>query len=242
MTLRLEGLTVDFGAVRAVEGVSLELAPGSMTAVLGPNGAGKSSLCEAIVGRIGYSGAVHGPGGTRMDGMTTHKRARLGVSLVPQGRELCPGLTIHENLQLPTVRLARDDARAVLAEIYETFPILSEIRERRAGFLSGGERQALAIARALVVKPKVLVLDEPSFGLSPRLRAEIFELVVQQKEAQGLAVLVAEQFVDLALRHADSVIAMSLGKAVWSGTAQEAKWDEIQAIYFGGEHTGKTDS
>lgn len=229
--LQVENLTVSYGPVAGVRDVSLSVGPGELMAVLGPNGAGKTSLLEAIAGRCSSSGAVI-VNGTDVSGLSTPRRLRRGLALVPQGREILKELTVEENLTLAGCVLDRKRARAACAQAYESMPILAPLAKRKAGYLSGGEQQSLAIARAILAGPTALLLDEPSFGLSPALRAGILDWVARERDEHGLCVVLAEQFTDLALRHAHSVLVLSHSETVWSGPASDASPDIIDRAYF----------
>jgi branched-chain amino acid transport system ATP-binding protein len=191
--LVVEGLDVRYGGVHAVRGVSFTVEPGEIVGLIGPNGAGKSSTLHAIMGLVGTDGDVR-VGGTSLRGRSPEDVARAGVALVPEGRRLFGELTVEENLRLGLAGRSSSagDARAAIAEVYELFPVVEEFRRRPAGALSGGQQQQLAIARALVAEPDVLLLDEPSLGLAPRLVDVVFEALVAIRE-RGLALLLVEQ-------------------------------------------------
>lgn len=229
--LRVEGLSVAYGPVAGVTNVSLQVGQGELLAVLGPNGAGKTSLLEAIAGRTPAVGRVW-VGDVEISRMSTSKRLRHGVALVPQGREILKELTVGENLALAACIHSRRDARRRCADVYETIPILKPLIDRKAGYLSGGEQQSLAIARAIIANPRVLLLDEPSFGLSPALRVGILDLVAHERDERGLSVVLAEQFTDLAMRYAQHVLVLSHRTPVWSGAAADATSKDIEKAYF----------
>ena len=189
MTLVVDNLDVRYGGVHAVRGLSLTVAPGEIVGLIGPNGAGKSSTLHAIMGLAPASGSV------RLDdrelvGRRPEDVARSGVALVPEGRRIFAELSVAENLRLG--RAARRGSRSSFDWVYELFPIVSEFRSRQAGLLSGGQQQQLAIARALVAEPDVLLLDEPSLGLAPSVVDVVFDALAAIKE-RGLAVLLVEQ-------------------------------------------------
>ena len=190
MTLSIDGLDVRYGGVHAVRGLSLTVAPGEIVGLIGPNGAGKSSTLHAIMGLAPASGSVR-LGDRELIGLRPEDVARSGVALVPEGRRIFAELTVEENLRLGLAgRRARGSAD--LAPVYELFPIVREFRSRQAGALSGGQQQQLAIARALVAEPEVLLLDEPSLGLAPSVVDVVFDALAAIKE-RGLAVLLVEQ-------------------------------------------------
>ncbi|MCW3064481.1 MAG: branched-chain amino acid transporter ATPase [Solirubrobacterales bacterium] len=213
--LEVVDLVTSYGAVRALDGVSLTVPSGSITAVLGANGAGKSSLLRTI------SGLVRPRAGTiRLDGADITGRApeeivRLGVAHVPEGRGVIAELTVEENLRLGGLwRRDRADQATALAEAYELFPALEERRRRPASTLSGGERQMLSLGRALMPRPKLMLLDEPSLGLAPLLASRIMALVARLRERTGLTVLLVEQNARSALSIADHGVVLGLGRVV----------------------------
>jgi len=233
--LDVRDLRAAYGALDVLRGVDLDVAPGEMVAVLGPNGAGKSTLLRAI-SRIGP--AVRG-GAITFDGVdlrsvSPERAVRLGCLHVPEGRALFARLTVDENLRLgafatPRTALARD-----AAALYERFPALAQRRAQQAWTLSGGEQQMLAIARALMAKPKLLMLDEPSTGLAPQIVEHIFDLA-RELTRNGTAVLIVEQNAVLTLRHADRAYVLENGAVALSGAAADLARDRrVQAIYLGG--------
>src|SRR5689334_2263943 len=189
MTFTLENLDVRYGGVHAVRGLSLTVAPGEIVGLIGPNGAGKSSTLHAIMGLAPASGSVR-LGERELLGLRPEDVARSGVALVPEGRRIFAELSVAENLRLG--RAARRGSRSTFDWVYELFPIVREFRSRQAGLLSGGQQQQLAIARALVAEPDVLLLDEPSLGLASSVVDVVFAALASIKE-QGLAVLLVEQ-------------------------------------------------
>jgi branched-chain amino acid transport system ATP-binding protein len=189
MTLTVDNLDVRYGGVRAVRGLSLTVAPGEIVGLIGPNGAGKSSTLHAIMGLAPAGGSVR-LGDRELIGRRPEDVARSGVALVPEGRRIFAELTVEENLRLG--RAARRGSRSTFDWVYELFPIVREFRSRQAGALSGGQQQQLAIARALVAEPEVLLLDEPSLGLAPSVVDVVFGALGAIKE-RGLAVLLVEQ-------------------------------------------------
>jgi branched-chain amino acid transport system ATP-binding protein len=190
--LVVEDLEVRYGAVRAVRSLSFEVPPGEIVGLIGANGAGKSSTLHAIMGVVPSGGDVR-LGGTSLRGRSPEDVARAGIALVPEGRRIFAELTVEENLRLGlAARRSRAEATGVLRSVYELFPVVEEFRKRQAGALSGGQQQQLAIARALVAEPDVLLLDEPSLGLAPRLVDVVFDALAEIR-ARGLAVLLVEQ-------------------------------------------------
>jgi branched-chain amino acid transport system ATP-binding protein len=190
MTLTLDGLDVRYGGVHAVRGLSLTVAPGEIVGLIGPNGAGKSSTLHAILGLAPATGSVR-VGERELLGLRPEDVARSGVALVPEGRRIFAELSVEENLRLGLAG-RRSRGAADLASVYDLFPIVHEFRSRQAGALSGGQQQQLAIARALVAEPDVLLLDEPSLGLAPSIVDVVFGALTAIRE-RGLAVLLVEQ-------------------------------------------------
>lgn len=230
--LEIEGLTTDYGPVRAIDGVTLSVDHGAITAVLGANGAGKTTLLRTI-------SALERPtaGRVLMDGRDIAGRrvediARRGLAHVPEGRGVIVELSVEENLRLGG--LWRGGEAAGLREIYELFPPLEQRRTERAASLSGGERQMLSIGRALMARPQVLLLDEPSLGLSPLLSSRIMRLVRRLALERDLAVLLVEQNARSALSVADRGVVLSVGRVVADGSASELAADEgLSKAYLG---------
>jgi branched-chain amino acid transport system ATP-binding protein len=230
--LTVEELTTDYGPVRAVDRVSLEVAEGSVTAVLGANGAGKTSLLRTITGLVRASSGRVTMSGKRIDGMAVEEIVRLGLAHVPEGRGVIAELTVEENLRLGGLWRRRD--AAPLKELYDLFPRLEERSRQPASRLSGGERQMLSIARALVARPHALLLDEPSLGLAPMLVAQIMEVVRRLADTLGLAVLLVEQNARSALSVANRGIVLNLGRVVIEEDAKRLAADEsLRHAYLG---------
>jgi branched-chain amino acid transport system ATP-binding protein len=204
--LRVEGLRVAYGPVVALDGITFDVPEGSITAVLGANGAGKTSLLRAVSGLVRCGGRIE-LGGRGIAGAAPEDIARLGVAHVPEGRGVIAELTVEENLRLGGLWRGERDA----AHVFTLFPRLEERRARPAHTLSGGERQMLVIGRALMAKPRLLLLDEPSLGLAPRVAARIFALLRSERDRTGLTVLLVEQNARSALSIADRGIVLSLG-------------------------------
>src|SRR5438034_7232312 len=200
--LVVENLDVRYGGVHAVRGLSFEVAPGEIVGLIGANGAGKSSTLHAIMGVAPATGEVR-LGAASLRGRRPEDVARDGVALVPEGRRIFAELTVEENLRLGLAgRRARGGVDAVFRGVYELFPIVEEFRSRQAGALSGGQQQQLAIARALVARPDLLLLDEPSLGLAPQLVDTVFEVLRQIRE-RGVTVLLVEQRAQRTVSFAD---------------------------------------
>jgi branched-chain amino acid transport system ATP-binding protein len=233
--LEVSDLRVSYGAVRALEGVSLTVESGVTTAVLGANGAGKTSLLRAMTGLVKAKEGRVSWKGTELTRLPSEEIVRLGVSHVPEGRGVIQDLTVEDNLRLGGLwRSDREDRRRALEEMYEFFPPLRERRRRHAFTLSGGERQMLAVGRALMARPELLLLDEPSLGLAPMIVAQIMELVARQAAETGLTVLLVEQNARAALSISQRAVVLSLGKVVVEGPAAEIAADEdLRHHYLG---------
>ncbi len=233
--LSVQGLVVAYGPVLALRGVSLEVAAGEIVAVLGPNGAGKSTLLKAVAGAVApASGRVLYDGG-RIDGLPPEEVVRRGVALVPEGRLVFPRLTVAENLQVGAI--SRRDRTAVAADLERTlemFPVLRERAGQLAGTLSGGEQQMLAIGRALMSRPRLMLLDEPSLGLAPIVVDRVFEMV-RRLRAEGVTILLVEQNVHRALEVADRASVLAVGQVVLSGSGEELRSREVglERAYLG---------
>jgi branched-chain amino acid transport system ATP-binding protein len=230
--LDVEHLVTDYGPVRAVNDVSLSVEPGSVTAVLGANGAGKTSLLRTISGLVRASAGRVALDGEDITHAPVEEIVRHGLSHVPEGRGVIAELTVEENLRLGG--LWRGAQSAPTAEMYELFPALAERRSKSASTLSGGERQMLSLGRALMGRPRVLLLDEPSLGLAPRIVAQIMALVRRLCDAQGLAVLLVEQNARSALSIADMGVVLDLGHVVAAEDPERLAGDvELRHAYLG---------
>ena len=224
-------LSISYGAVKAVRGSNLEVKEGEVVALLGPNGAGKSSTLRAIVGLIKSQGAVNFAG-QDITGAPTERIVSLGLSLVPEGRRLFPHLTVRENLMLGAPRKAKSDD--LFDDLLHRLPILRERLQQVSGTLSGGEQQQVAIARALMSRPKLLFIDEPSLGLAPTIVDAVYQLLSDLRKT-GLAMVIVEQEVMRVLKFADRAYAMSTGEIALEGLAAELRTsDEVKRVYLGG--------
>ena len=231
--LDVDGLTVAYGAVVAVRDVSLSVAPGEIVAALGPNGAGKSTLLRAVAGAQKPQRGTITFDGRPLHGLSPEAVVRRGVALVPEGRHVFPNLTVQENLAIGGIaRTDRDELQADAERWLERFPILGDRSSQLAGTLSGGEQQQLAIARALMSRPRMLLLDEPSLGLAPIFVDRIFELVAELR-SDGVTVLLVEQNVHRALDVADRAYVLSVGSVVASGRTDTLVEGELERSYLG---------
>jgi branched-chain amino acid transport system ATP-binding protein len=231
--LVVEDLEVRFDAVRAVRGLSFTVEPGEIVGLIGPNGAGKSSTLHAIMGAAPVAAGEVRLGGVSLVGRKPEDVARSGISLVPEGRRIFGELTVEENLRLGLAgRRSQSGGAAALERAYELFPIVREFRRRHAGALSGGQQQQLAIARALVAEPDVLLLDEPSLGLAPRIVDVVFDALAAIRET-GLAVLLVEQRAQRTIALADRSHVLSNGELrLTLGRDDAADTEKLVAAYF----------
>jgi branched-chain amino acid transport system ATP-binding protein len=230
--LALEKLSVRYGAVDAVRGLSLEVKPGQIVGLIGPNGAGKSSTLHAIMGSAPVAGGDVLLDGRSLVGRRPEDVARRGVALVPEGRRIFGELTVEENLQLGLAGRRKSTNGSGQARAYELFPVLHEFRSRQAGALSGGQQQQLAIGRALAADPAVLLLDEPSLGLAPKIVDVVFEALAQIREA-GLAVLLVEQRAQRTVALADHSYVLANGELRLTLSPQDAgDTDRLVAAYL----------
>lgn len=236
LALSIESVDVSYGPIRAVQSASIEVAEGSITAIVGSNGAGKSSLLRAVAGMVASSGTirVHGADVSRLS--PQERTLDHGVVLIPEGRSVFTTMTVEENLSLGVrVGTKRGDEGFALSEAYELFPILADRRKQRAQTLSGGEQQMLAIARSLLMAPKVLVIDEPSMGLAPLLVRRIFEVMKDVFARRSVSVLLVEQDTAVALEVASRGYVLEQGRVVAEGTTDELRNDpRLRAAYLGG--------
>jgi len=232
--LEVEDLRAYYGEIQALHGVSFGVPEGGITAVLGANGAGKTTTLRAVCGTIRTTGTVRFSG-QRIDGQPTARIVRKGIGHVPEGRGTFVKLTVEENLRLGAyTRRDRNGLKSDYERVYHYFPVLAERRRQQAGTMSGGEQQMLAIARALMVRPRLLVLDEPSFGLAPKLVETIFEIVTVINREEGVGMLLVEQNAALALELASHAYLLETGRIVMSGEAEQLRTDEaVRRAYLG---------
>ena len=233
--LTIKDLDVYYGVIHALKGVSIEVDDGEIVALIGTNGAGKSTLLKTISGILKPKNGSIEFDNQQLTKITAPKIVESGITQVPEGRRIFTGLTVLENLQLGAyLRKDKAEIERDIEDIYERFPILRMRKNQDAGTLSGGEQQMLAIGRALMSKPKIILLDEPSMGLAPILVKEIFS-IIQEVNKQGVTVLLVEQNARMALSIANKAYVLENGKIVLSGTGDElANSDEVKKVYLGG--------
>ncbi|MCY3664083.1 MAG: urea ABC transporter ATP-binding subunit UrtE [Gemmatimonadetes bacterium] len=225
-TLAVEELDIHYGGSRILRDISLQVPSGSIVAVMGRNGVGKTTLLKAIMGLLAPSKGRVFFAGEDVTALTADKRTRRGLGYVPQGREIFPQLTVRENLEIGLQ--ARGGGREVPEEVFALFPVLADMQERMGGNLSGGQQQQLAIARALVGEPKVLMLDEPTEGIQPSIILEIEKVLLQLKERGEFAIVLVEQYFDFARQIADHFFLMDRGSILLQGTADELSDESIK--------------
>ncbi len=233
--LKVNELESGYGSMQVLWGPSLEVKAGSITSLLGPNGVGKTTLLRTIFGSIEPWGGKITYEGEEITHLPTHKKVDLGIVLVPEGRHLFSGMSVHENLIMGAyLKRALRYMDESLELVYSLFPILKERSKQRSGSLSGGEQQMLTIARALMTRPKLIMLDEPSQGLAPKLVGEVFETVQKLKSDIGLTILLVEQNVEASLNASDYVYVMHEGTIKAEGRAEEIKRSQdIREAYLG---------
>ncbi len=208
--LDVKNISLYYGAAQALRGVSLTAEPGKVTCVLGRNGVGKTSLLRALVGQYPIAGGAITFEGADMSGLKPYERARRGMSFVPQGREIFPLLTVEENLKTGYAPLKRDQ-RNIPDDVFSLFPVLQSMLGRRGGDLSGGQQQQLAIGRALVMRPKVLLLDEPTEGIQPSIIKDIGRAITYLRSLNNIAIVLVEQYLDFACEFGDTFAVMDRG-------------------------------
>jgi branched-chain amino acid transport system ATP-binding protein len=245
--LAVEGLTVDYGKIRALHSLSLRIAEGELVAVIGSNGAGKTTTLRTISGLLQPAQGRVTFDGVDLAGLPPHQILARGIAHVPEGRKVFSQQTVHDNLLLGAfVRLRRGERKAVdddIEKMFATFPRLRERRTQHAGTLSGGEQQMLAIARALLSRPRLLLLDEPSMGLAPVIIDEVFALIERLKKAGGTTILLVEQLAYRALEVADRAYVLEQGRIRLEGTGKELMTNEaVRRAYLGATKAKATES
>ena len=225
--LTVDNINLHYGAAQALRGISLTAEMGKITCVLGRNGVGKSSLLRAITGQHPVSGGTIRFNESPLNGLAPYARAKRGVGYVPQGREIFPLLTVQENLESGFAPLPRKE-RFIPDEIFSLFPVLGSMLSRRGGDLSGGQQHQLAIGRAMVMRPKILVLDEPTEGIQPSIIKDIGRAIRYLRDSTGMAILLVEQYLDFCRELADQVYIMDRGEIVLEGGAESLDTDEAR--------------
>ncbi|WP_319240402.1 ABC transporter ATP-binding protein [uncultured Propionivibrio sp.] len=239
--LELSGVHAHYGAISALRSIDLSVQVGEVVTLIGANGAGKSTLMMSLFGKPRASAGRIVFDGEDITGLPAHEVARRGIALVPEGRRIFPRMTVMENLQMGAVLADPLNFEADLKRMFALFPILDERRQQRAGTLSGGEQQMLAIARALMARPKLLLLDEPSLGLAPLMIRRIFQVIRDLNRDHGMTVLLVEQNAHHALRVAHRGYVLQHGRIVLSGSGRELLASaEVRAAYLeGGQPAGR---
>jgi branched-chain amino acid transport system ATP-binding protein len=237
--LALDDVSAHYGGVQALKGVSLRVEEGEVVTLIGANGAGKTSTLSAISGLLPPTSGTISLDGKDLAGVPAHRRVTMGICQAPEGRHVFPGMTVMENLEMGAYarRAKRADLQPDLARVFDLFPRLAERRDQAGGTLSGGEQQMLAMGRALMARPRLLLLDEPSMGLAPKLVTQIFDIVSEIND-QGTTVLLVEQNASQALQRANRAYVMEAGRIVRSADAATLLEDEsVRAAYLGGSVT-----
>jgi branched-chain amino acid transport system ATP-binding protein len=235
MLLEVGDISVYYGKALALNRVNLSVKNGEIVALIGPNGAGKTTTLRAISGVVNISSGHIIFNGRRIDGMPPYKIAEMGIAHVPEGRGLFPQMSVMENLEMGAfLRRDIDNVRSDLELVFNLFPILKERKDQLAGTLSGGEQQMLAIAKGLIANPKLLLLDEPSVGLAPKLVERIFDAIREINKQKGLAILIAEQNAYMALLSSDRAYVMENGSTVINGSSKDLLDDpRVKQVYLG---------
>ena len=232
--LKVDDIEVRYGAIRALKGVSFEVTEGEVVALLGANGAGKTTTQKTVSGMLRPTVGEITFDGERIDGIPAHQLISMGICHVPEGRRVFPRMTVHENLEMGAFRFKRPDME-LFEHVLELFPRLRERIKQEAGTLSGGEQQMLAIGRALMGKPRLLLLDEPSMGLAPLIVKQIFD-IVREINSSGVTVLIVEQNAAQALSLADRGYVLETGEIVLTGSGRDLLADDrVRAAYLGEE-------
>lgn len=237
---KVSSLYASYGHVQAVRGIDLHVDKGEIFSILGPNGAGKTTLIRAFAGfnPPQVKGSITFKG-RDITGLRAERRVALGITAVLEGRRVFPEFTTKDNLLLGAYRIRSNRAkvRENMEFVYSLFPVLAEKEQVQAGFLSGGEQQMLAIGRALMAEPELLLLDEPSFGLAPRIVSDIFEVLSRLRDEKGMTVILVEQDALLALKHSDRALVIAAGKQMLYGrSAEMLEDDRLLSVYLGGSH------
>lgn len=228
--LKTKGLTLHYGGSQILNGISMEAAKGEVTCIMGTNGVGKTSLMNAIAGVHGRTDGEVWLGGASVPKLPAHQLAQMGVAYVPQGRMIFPLLTVRENLEVGFACLPKAD-RMVPERIYELFPVLKDMEHRRGGDLSGGQQQQLAFGRALVTKPQLLLMDEPTEGIQPNIITLIGDVIKRLRDEGDMALVLVEQYFDFAFDLADTFYVLSRGSTVFSTRKDDTTRDAVQNAF-----------
>lgn len=234
--LKVENIKVAYKSVTVLEDISFHVRPNQLTVLIGANGVGKTTIMKAIMGiHKPLSGQIIYDGKTDLCKLPPYKMTSLGISICPEGRQLFPDMTVMENLEMGAyVRKDKDAIKADLEDTFKSFPILDERKHQKASTLSGGEQEILAIARALMIKPRLLLLDEPSWGLAPLMIEEVMKTVDKIKETSDTTILLVEQNANIALKHADYAYVLDDSGVAMEGTGKELLADtRVQEVYLG---------
>ncbi|WP_022850187.1 ABC transporter ATP-binding protein [Limisalsivibrio acetivorans] len=237
--LRVKSLSVSYGAVQAIMNVSLHVSHGEFVSLIGSNGAGKTTLLNSIMGIVPPKDGEITFNGDSIASYSVHKSVKEGLALVPEGRRVFPNMTVYENILMGGFTRSSKENEEKAEEIEEMFPVLKERRSQAAGMLSGGEQQMLAIARALMSRPKMLLMDEPSMGLAPLVIKDVYEKLAGLSKS-GLTILLVEQNATMALKYADRGYVLENGRIVLQGSSSELLGDnEVKRAYLGKEYKEK---
>jgi urea transport system ATP-binding protein len=215
--LEIRNLGAYYGNSRALQGINLKIETGKFMAVLGRNGVGKTTLFKAILGLMDRCGGEIALGGDRLDQMPTFRRAHAGIGYVPQGRGIIPTFTVRENLKMGTFARSGNASKTYDDLVFEIFPVLREFLDRQGGNLSGGQQQQLAIGRALLTNPKIILLDEPTEGIQPNIVEQIEQAIITLNKVHGITIILVEQDIEFARRASDSFVIMEKGRVVAEG-------------------------
>ncbi|WP_296765298.1 ABC transporter ATP-binding protein [Sediminimonas sp.] len=238
--LQVRNVETFYGAIMALRGVTLDVQEGEIVTILGANGAGKTTLMKTVSGLMDPEKGQIEFDGTRIDGMDPDRIVRMGLAHVPEGREVFPYLTVAENLRMGAYSRKGAGIAEDLEIVYSYFPVLKERRAQAAGLLSGGQQQMLAIGRGLMARPRLMLLDEPSLGLSPLLTQEIFAIIKRLNAERGVTMLLVEQNANVALQTAHKGYVLEMGRIVMAGSSEELRNSEdIQEFYLGRQDEGQ---
>ncbi|HKQ24807.1 MAG TPA: urea ABC transporter ATP-binding subunit UrtE [Burkholderiales bacterium] len=226
--LKVEKLNQFYGSSQTLRSVSFDVHAGAVTALLGRNGVGKTTLLKCLMGVLRVASGSIVLDGQEVSGLAPYARVRLGMGYVPQGREIFPRLTVEENLMMGLATHTNGAAKHIPGEIYEMFPVLKTMKNRRGGDLSGGQQQQLAIGRALAMKPKVLILDEPTEGIQPSIIKDIERVIRSLSDRREMAILLVEQYYDFARELADNYVILRRGEIVLSGAGASMERDNVR--------------